>query len=70
MINSWALQIPTISKLRLLYDNYIRDASLNEHVTPAEQDEEDSLLDSFMDTRVMQLTMHFLANIGTFLLED
>ena len=70
MINSRALQIPTISKLRLLYDNYIRDASLNEHVTPAEQDEEDSLLDSFMATPVMKYTMQFLADKGTFLLED
>lgn len=67
MINSRALQIPTISKLRLLYDNYIRDAGVNEHVTPAEHAEENDLLDSFMATPVMKYTMQFLADKGTVL---
>jgi poly(U)-specific endoribonuclease len=66
VINSRALEIPTISKLRLLYDNYVRDASVNEQVTPAEQAEENNLLDSFMATPVMKYTMHFLADKGTF----
>lgn len=70
MINSRVLQIPTISKLRLLYDNYIRDASVNEHETPAERAEENSLLESFMATPVMKYTMQFLANKGTLLFED
>jgi hypothetical protein len=65
VINSQALQIPTISKLRVLYDNYIRDAGVNEHVTPTEQVEENNLLDSFMATPVMKYTMHFLADKGT-----
>lgn len=69
MINSRALQIPTISKLRLLYDNYVRDASVNEHVTSAERAEENDLLDSFMATPVMKYTMQFLADKGTFSLE-
>ncbi|XP_023717904.1 poly(U)-specific endoribonuclease homolog [Cryptotermes secundus] len=64
VINSRVLQIPTISKLRLLYDNYIRDVGVNEHVTPAELSEENSLLDSFMATPVMKHTMHFLADKG------
>jgi poly(U)-specific endoribonuclease len=68
VINSRALQIPTISKLRLLYDNYIHDVSVNEHVTSAERAEEDNLLDSFMATPVMKHTMHFLADKGTFLI--
>jgi len=70
VINSRALAIPTISKLRLLYDNYVRDTSVNEHVTPAERAEENSLLDSFMATPVMKYTMHFLADKGTFSIED
>ena len=70
MINSRALEIPTISKLRLLYDNYVRDTSVNEHVTPAERAEENDLLDSFMATPVMKFTMHFLADKGTFSIED
>lgn len=68
MISSRALQIPTISKLRLLHDNYIHDVGVHEHVTPAEQAEENSLLDSFMVTPVMKHTMHFLADKGTFLI--
>jgi poly(U)-specific endoribonuclease len=70
VIHSRALQVPTISKLRLLYDNYINDVSVNEHVTPAERAEENNLLDSFMTTPVMKYTMQFLADKGTFLLED
>jgi len=65
VINSRALEIPTISKLRLLYDNYVRDTSVNEHVTPEERAEENNLLDSFMATPVMKHTMHFLADKGT-----
>jgi poly(U)-specific endoribonuclease len=70
VINSRALEIPTISKLRLLYDNYVRDTSVNEHVTPAERAEENDLLDSFMATPVMKHTMLFLADKGTFSTED
>ncbi|KAJ4437597.1 hypothetical protein ANN_17742 [Periplaneta americana] len=62
VIRSQALQIPTISKLRLLYDNYIRDAGINEYVTPAERAEENSLLEAFMATPVMKHTMNFLSN--------
>jgi poly(U)-specific endoribonuclease len=64
VINSRALQIPTISKLRLLYDNYFHDTGMIEHVTPAERAEENNLLDSFMVTPVMKHTMHFLADKG------
>ncbi|XP_069689759.1 endoribonuclease CG2145-like isoform X2 [Periplaneta americana] len=64
VIRSQALQIPTISKLRLLYDNYIRDAGINEYVTPAERAEENSLLEAFMATPVMKHTMNFLSNKG------
>jgi len=70
VINNRALEIPTISKLRLLYDNYVRDTGVNEQVTPAERAEENSLLDSFMATPVMKYTMHFLADKGTFSIED
>jgi hypothetical protein len=70
VISSQAFHIPTISKLRLLYDNYVRDASVNEHVTAAEHAEENSLLDSFMTTPVMKYTMQFLSDKGTFSLED
>jgi poly(U)-specific endoribonuclease len=65
-MHSQALEIPTISKLRLLYDNYVRDTSVSEHVTPEERAEENNLLDSFMATPVMKYTMHFLADKGTF----
>lgn len=64
VINSRALAIPTISKLRLLYDNYVRDTSVSEHVTSAERAEENNLLDSFMATPVMKYMMNFLADKG------
>ena len=70
MINSLVFRIPTISKLSLLYDNYICNTSVNEHVTPAERAEENDLLDSFLETPVMELTMYFLATKGTFSVED
>ncbi|PSN50777.1 Poly(U)-specific endoribonuclease [Blattella germanica] len=64
VVNSRALQIPTISKLRHLYDNYIHDAAVNEHVTAAERAEENNFLDAVMTTSVMKYTMHFLADKG------
>ncbi|KAJ9601547.1 hypothetical protein L9F63_000290, partial [Diploptera punctata] len=64
VINSRAFQIPTISKLRHLYDNYVRDAGVNEHVTAAEKAEENNFIDSVMTTSVMRHTMQFLANKG------
>lgn len=66
-VDSRALQIPTVAKVRLLYNNYVADTLVNEHVTAAERAEESSLLDSFMATPVMSTTLRFLSDHGLYI---
>jgi len=55
---------PTIEKLRLLYNNYELDSSVNEYVTPIERKEESDFLDAVLTTPVMRYTMQLLQQKG------
>ncbi|KAB0795667.1 hypothetical protein PPYR_09728 [Photinus pyralis] len=57
-------RIPTISKIRRLYDNYIPLVENNEEVTGEEMREEDELLDAIISTNVMDYTRNFLVSKG------
>ena len=59
-LNKAIFSIPTISTLLKLYDNYDLNAYHNEVVTAAEKKEEDTLLDTFLNTSVMVDTIKFL----------
>lgn len=63
-INKAAYSIPSISKLLLLYNNYIVEANQNEIYTAQEKNEENDLLDTVVQTPVMQHTKNFLINKG------
>ncbi|KAF4522502.1 hypothetical protein B566_EDAN002587 [Ephemera danica] len=54
------IQGATVSKLRALYDNYDRDTSHAEQVTPEETAENAAFLDAVMATQVMAKTRNFL----------
>lgn len=56
--------IPTIAKLRALFDNYEVDASDEEIVTTQEKSEENEFINSVLDTKVMQTAMQFLHKKG------
>ncbi|KAK4885092.1 hypothetical protein RN001_001363 [Aquatica leii] len=57
-------QIPTISKLKRLHDNYIVYVDQNEQVTSGERQEEDDMLNAFLSTQVMEYTRNFLVEKG------
>ncbi|XP_075973577.1 uncharacterized protein LOC142974889 [Anticarsia gemmatalis] len=59
-----AWNIPTIQKFVPLLDNYERDVTVNEHVTPQERIEENAFMDAIMSTTVMRHLMTFLKNKG------
>ncbi|XP_049814380.1 endoribonuclease CG2145-like isoform X1 [Schistocerca nitens] len=63
-VDKRVFQLPTVAKVRMLYDNYVADTSVNEHVTAQERAEESSLLDTFLATPVMSTAMRFLADHG------
>jgi poly(U)-specific endoribonuclease len=46
--------------MRLLFNNYEVDSSVNEYVTPNEHKEENDFLDEVMKTSVMRAAMQFL----------
>lgn len=56
--------IPTIEKFRALFNNYERDASVNEYITPIERKEENDFLDAILATSVMRHAMSFLQQKG------
>lgn len=56
--------ISTIAQLIPLHNNYILQSNENEHVTPQEKSEENSLLDAILTTSVMQHTRNFLIQKG------
>lgn len=68
-VNPAALQIPTISKVLTIYDNYQLDSRINEHISPLQRTEESLLVDTFLSTNVMSAAMRFLADKG-FLKQD
>lgn len=57
-------KIPTIAKMRALYDNYELDSSVRENVTPNEVLEEKEFVNEILDTQVMQTAMQFLNRKG------
>lgn len=59
-----AYGIPTIAKMRALFNNYELDTLVNEYVTPNEKKEENDFLDAVLSTTVMRHAMHFLQQKG------
>lgn len=59
-----AYNIPTISKIILLYNNYILETTESEYSTPQEKAEENDLIDAIISTQVMQQTRNFLIDKG------
>lgn len=59
-----ALEPATIAKMRLLFNNYEEDTTVNEHVTANERKEENDFLDAVMATSVMRQAMLFLQQKG------
>lgn len=57
-------KVPTIEKLRALFDNYELDTSRSENVTPNELQENADFINAVLDTRVMQTAMKFLHRKG------
>lgn len=56
--------IPTIVKLRALFDNYELDTMTVETTTQTERQEEDEFLDKVLDTAVMKAAMTYLQQKG------
>lgn len=54
----------TVSKMKLMYDNYEQDTSINEYVLPIERKEENDFIDAVLLTPVMR----YLAQFSFFLL--
>ncbi|XP_066599459.1 endoribonuclease CG2145-like [Prorops nasuta] len=61
-VKAEAYQIPTIEKVRTIYDNYHLDTRTNEYINPAQRQEESLLVDTFLSTNVMSAAMRFLAD--------
>ncbi|GJQ76322.1 hypothetical protein Trydic_g2045 [Trypoxylus dichotomus] len=63
-IQNEAYNIPSISNLIQLHNNYILETNVNEHVSAQEKMEENALLDSLLSTSIMQYTRNFLIQKG------
>lgn len=63
-VNTNVNRIPTINKIKRLYDNYDVFVDNNEVVTAEERREEDDLLDAVINTNVMEYTRNFLVSKG------
>lgn len=63
-VDAKALEPATIAKMRLLFNNYEEDTTVNEHVTANERKEENDFLDAVMATGVMRQAMLFLQQKG------
>lgn len=57
-------KVPTIKKLRYLYDNYELDSYVKETVTSSERAEEDDFIREILNTSVMKAAMGFLQRKG------
>lgn len=64
MNNSTLSRVPTIAKLRALFNNYELDTMVDETVTPTERQEEDEFLEKVLDTAVMRTAMDYLKEKG------
>lgn len=58
-------EIPTIAKMRALFNNYELDSSINEYVSPIERQEENDFIDELQKTPVMRAAMKFLQDKGS-----
>lgn len=56
--------VPTIEKMRALFNNYEVDTMVNEYVTPMEKKEENDFVDALLATSVMRSAMLFLQKKG------
>lgn len=56
--------VPTIEKMRALFNNYELDTMVNEYVTPMEKKEENDFVDALLATNVMRSAMLFLQKKG------
>ncbi|XP_055837450.1 endoribonuclease CG2145-like [Episyrphus balteatus] len=63
-VSDKVFNVPTIAKLRPLFDNYHMDTSVNEKFSAAQLQEQDDFLDAVMATNVMRQTMSFLQSKG------
>lgn len=57
-------RIPTIAKLRRLFDNYEINSATDETTTPVEANEIHDFINTLLDTPVMQIAMDFLQSKG------
>lgn len=64
MSNATLSRIPTIVKLRALFNNYELDTTTDETVTATERQEEDEFLEKILDTAVMRTAMNYLKDKG------
>ncbi|KAK9892283.1 hypothetical protein WA026_019090 [Henosepilachna vigintioctopunctata] len=64
-INNAVYNLPTISKLVPLYDNYILKSDVNEDCTNQEKEEENVLLKTILSTDIMKATRNFLIEKGS-----
>ena len=46
--------LPTVEKMKAMYNNYEQDAAINEYVSPIEKKEEDEFVDAVLATPVMR----------------
>lgn len=53
--------VPTIKALRELYDNYERDGTKPENITPEKEREEEAFIDEIMKTSIMTKAMDWLS---------
>lgn len=44
----------TVSKMKVMFDNYEQDTSINEYVLPIERKEENDFIDAVLSTPVMR----------------
>ncbi|XP_055606628.1 endoribonuclease CG2145-like [Uranotaenia lowii] len=56
--------VPTIDKMRALFNNYELDTQVNEYVSPLEKKEEDDFVEALLATTVMRTAMTFLQKKG------
>lgn len=57
-------KVPTIAKMRVLFDNFKMDVHEEEEVTPQKLRQHDDFLNAVLDTKVMQTAMDFLHTKG------
>lgn len=52
----------TVSKMKVMFDNYEQDTSINEYVLPIERKEENDFIDAVLSTPVMRYFFPFPFN--------